>query len=64
MVVSVSHIQNVLRTYDKQLQFARLNLEKRHKIKQSQVDRVDISIRARELFLSKIEAEKLNEASD
>lgn len=60
MVISVSpiQIQNVLRTYGRQLKFARLNSENKTKIKQGQVDRVDISNQARRLLLKKSEADK------
>lgn len=60
MVISVPPIQirNVLRTYDRQLKFARLNSENKTKTKQGQVDRVDISIQARRLLLNKSEADK------
>ena len=43
MVLPISNIQNVLRTYGRQLSIARLNTEAKRKVTQGQVDRVEIS---------------------
>lgn len=53
MILPVSQIQNVLRTYNKQLHIGRLNSEDKRKISQGQVDRVDISDTAIQMLSKK-----------
>ncbi len=53
MIIPVARIQNVLRTYGKQLHIAQLNLEETIKTKQGQIDKVDISDDARQLLSQK-----------
>lgn len=53
MILPVSQIQNVLRTYGKQLHVASLNSENKLKITQGQVDRVEISDAARQMLSEK-----------
>tara|TARA_B100000959_G_scaffold286782_1_gene367228 strand:+ start:1216 stop:1497 length:282 start_codon:yes stop_codon:yes gene_type:complete len=53
MVLPISNIQNVLRTYGRQLNIARLNVEKKQPVVQGQVDRVEISEEAKRLLEQK-----------
>lgn len=50
MVIPVSQIQNVLRTYGKQLNIARLNTEKKRQVIQRQEDRIEISEEAKRML--------------
>ncbi len=50
MVLPISNIQNVLRTYGSQLNIARLNTEAKRKVTQGQVDRVEISEEGKRLL--------------
>ena len=43
MILPISNIQNVLRTYGRQLNIARLSSEEKRQVTQGQVDRVEIS---------------------
>lgn len=61
MILPVSQIQNVLRTYGKQLNVARLNSENKLKITQGQVDRVEISDAARQMLSEKTGTNNSNE---
>ena len=53
MVLPVSQIQNVLRTYSKQIKIARLNVEEKRQVVQGQVDRVEISEAGRKMLEQK-----------
>ncbi len=50
MVLPISNIQNVIRTYGRQLDIARLNTEAKRKVTQGQLDRVEISEEAKRLL--------------
>tara|TARA_B100000315_G_scaffold168683_1_gene157252 strand:- start:8051 stop:8332 length:282 start_codon:yes stop_codon:yes gene_type:complete len=53
MVLPISNIQNVIRTYGRQLNIARLNTEAKGKVTQGQVDRVEISEEGKRLLEQK-----------
>ncbi len=55
MVIPVSQIQNVLRTYGRQLNIARLNTEKKRQVIQRQEDRVEISEEAKRMLDQKLQ---------
>ena len=50
MVLPISNIQNVIRTYGRQLNIARLNTEAKSKVTQGQVYRVEISDEGKRLL--------------
>jgi len=56
MILPVSNIQNILRTYDRQLRVASLNSEAKRAVIQGQVDRVEISEEGRQMLEKKPQA--------